>query len=115
MLKKGFLYFGLAFFGFSVLTSCEKCKDCNFTTTVQYYNIPTLSGITNKDFSKIDYFKKATSNMDLNELCGDNLDKYDNLTETDTVYIDDYINNSGAVIQVPGGITRLTTNKYDCK
>lgn len=115
MLKRGFQFFCFAVVTCSTLISCEECNECDFTEKVQYYNIPSLSGITNQKFSKLVFFDTQTDDYTLGEVCGKNLDDYDGSKTVDTVYIYNYLDNMGLNATVPGGITRLTTRTYTCK
>lgn len=115
MLKRGFLYFGLALFASSAFISCEKCKDCSYSQSTYYQNIPSLSGISNQAFSKIEYFKQVVTPHELGETCGDNLSKYDDKVFIDTLYVENYIDNAGVTQPVVGGITRLHTRTFTCK
>lgn len=115
MLKRGFQFFCLVAVASTALISCEECKECDFSENIYYSNIPSLSGISNQNFSKIAFFKEKNSDFTLGEVCGKNLDDFDDSKTIDTVYIYNYTDNLGQNKTVPGGITRLTTRTYICK
>lgn len=115
MLKKGFQLFGLILVAGSALISCEKCKECDYTEEITFQNIPALSGIPNNVFFQQTHLKPTNSGYTLGEVCGKNLDDYDNNTTVDTLLIYSFINNMGVNQQVVGGITKLTKREYTCK
>lgn len=115
MISKRFFQF-LSLSIFALLVSCtEECKDCGFEQKVFYSNLPSISKITNQNFAKIDFFKTIKNDHDFGNVCGDNLEHYDNLVQVDTVHIDEYYSNDGTKIQILGGVTRLTTRTFTCK
>lgn len=115
MLKRGFQFFSLVVIAGFTLTSCEECKDCDYSENIYYSNIPSLSGISNQTFSKLAYFKEMNEDYTLGEVCGKNLDDHDGSKTIDTLYIYSYNDNLGQYQTVPGGVTRLTTRTYTCK